>query len=51
MFDLSAIEKHHLEQVLEIGDGYVLGFSNRTFKGFVLDSLGREIYDEQYNSG
>ena len=31
--------------------GYVLNFSNRTFKEFIADSTGREIYDQKYGGG
>ena len=49
MSDLTAMEKRKFERVFEMGGGYVLDFSNRTFEEFVLDSTGREIYDERYN--
>lgn len=32
-----------------MGSGYVLNFSDRTFKEFVADSIGRDIYDQRYN--
>jgi hypothetical protein len=49
MSDLSFIEKHKLEKLLGMGSGYVLGFSNRTFSDFVVDSTGRNIYDAKYD--
>lgn len=35
--------------MLGMSHGYVLGFTNRTFEEFVLESTGKEIYDEMYN--
>lgn len=49
MSDLSLIEKRKLEKLLEMGGGYVLDFSNNTLAEFVLESSGKDIYDEKYN--
>jgi len=51
MSDLTHIEKRKLERLLEMGSGYVLNFSNRTFEEFILDSTGRSIYDPVYDYG
>jgi hypothetical protein len=51
MADLSFIEKNKLEKYFQMSSGYVLDFSNRTFAEFVLDSTGREIYDQKYERG
>jgi len=51
MSDLSFIEKTKLEKLLGMGGGYVLGFTNRTFGEFVLESTGRNIYDAKYDYG
>src|SRR5690242_13962195 len=51
MANLMAGEKRKLERLLDMGSGYVLGFSNRTFSEFVLDSTGREIYSAKYDYG
>lgn len=51
MSDLTGAEKRKLERAFGMGSGYVLNFSNRTFEKFILDSVGIEIYDEQYNYG
>ena len=53
MADLSSIEKLKLEKLLRMEGGYVLDFSNRSFRGFILDSTGIDIYDEkyEYNTG
>jgi hypothetical protein len=47
--DLSILEKRQLERVLQMGSGYLLNFSDRTFQEFVTDSVGRDIYDSRYN--
>ena len=51
MSNLTAIEKRKLERALDMGGGYVLGFSNRTFAEFFLDSAGIDIYDAKYDYG
>jgi hypothetical protein len=51
MSDLSAIEKRKLERVLQMGGGYVLNFSNRTFAEFFSDELGIDIYSDKYDYG
>ena len=48
MSDLSYRERVKLERLLGMGGGYVLDFTNQTFTEFVLDSTGRDIYDEKY---
>lgn len=48
MSDLSAMEKRKLERAFNMGSGYVLEFSNRTFEEFVADYTGIEIYNEKY---
>lgn len=48
MSSLTKIEKRKLERLFEMGGGYVLDFSNRTFAEFVLDSTGLDIYSTQY---
>jgi hypothetical protein len=49
MSDLSFVERRKFEQLLGMGTGYVLDFSNRTFREFVLDSTGRDIFDSRYD--
>jgi hypothetical protein len=49
MSDLTSIEKLKLEKLFEMGGGYVLDFSNATFREFVLESTDIDIYDEKYN--
>src|SRR5688500_17273629 len=48
MSDLTNIERRQFERLLQMGGGYVLDFSNRTFAEFVADSVGRNIYDPRY---
>ncbi len=51
MSDLTNLEKRKFENLLGMSSGYVLDFSNRTFDEFVLDSIGRSIYDPRYSYG
>jgi hypothetical protein len=51
MSDLTSTERRKLEQLLGMGSGYVLNFSNRTFDDFFFESIGRSIYDPQYDYG
>lgn len=51
MSDLTNVERRKLERLFEMGGGYVLDFSNRTFEEFVTDTIGRNIYDSRYNHG
>jgi len=51
MSDLTNTEKRSLERLFDMGTGYVLDFSNRTFEEFILDSVGKSIYDAKYNYG
>jgi hypothetical protein len=50
MSDLSFNERSKLESQFEMGGGYVLDFSNRTFREFVVESTGRDIYDPKYST-
>jgi Abortive infection C-terminus len=49
MSDLTLLEKRKFEQLIQMGNGYVLNFSNRTFDDFTLDSIDRVI-DYKYGS-
>src|SRR3954451_19210609 len=49
MSDLTLLEKRKFEQLIQMGDGYVLNFSNRTFDDFTVDSIHRVI-DYKYGS-
>lgn len=48
---LTFTEKNKFEKLFGMKSGYVLDFSDRTFKEFVRDSVGTDIYDEKYNHG
>ena len=48
MADLTPVEKRKLEVALEMGGGYVLDFSDRTFAEFFLDAAGVNIDDPRY---
>ncbi len=49
MSDLTFLERMKLERQFQMGGGYVLGFSNRTFSEFVAESTGRDIFDPKYD--
>jgi hypothetical protein len=51
MSQLSIIERKKLETLLEMGGGYVLDFSNRTFEEFIAESVELEIYNDKYHHG
>ena len=42
MSSLTIVEKRQFERLFQMADGYILGFSNRTFAEFVADSTGRD---------
>ncbi len=49
MSDLKSIEKMKIEKLFDMGSGYVLDFSNRTFQEFITDNTGIDIYDDKYD--
>jgi hypothetical protein len=49
MADLTSIEKVRLESILEMDSGYVLNFSNKTLREFILEINNKDIYDEVYS--
>ncbi len=51
MSSLNGTEKGKFERLLSKTPGYVLDFSDRTFKEFVADSTGLNIYEQRYNYG
>jgi hypothetical protein len=51
MADLSYLEKRQLEKLFEMGGGYVLNFSDRTFREFTIDAVRRDIDDPKYQYG
>jgi hypothetical protein len=48
MSDLTNVEKRRLELLLNMGGGYVLNFSDRTFNDFFLDNINFDI-NSRYN--
>lgn len=51
MSTLAFREKILLEDVLGMGSGYVLDFTNRSFAEFISDVVGRDIYSDEYDYG
>lgn len=51
MSTLTAVEKSKLEKLFRMGNGYVLGFSDKTLQGFVMDSVRLDILEEKYKAG
>jgi hypothetical protein len=49
MSNIKAGEMHFLEQVLQMEQGYVLNFSDRTFTGFFAGELDIDIDDGKYH--
>jgi hypothetical protein len=50
MVNLKRSEMRFLDEVFEMGGGYVLDFSNRTFSEFFEDEFDIQIYQEKYQS-
>lgn len=50
MSDLSNTEKTRIEHLLGMEKGFVLTFSDRTFKTFIIEHLGVDIYEEKYSN-
>ncbi len=48
MANLKRSEMRFIDEVFDMGSGYVLDFSNRTFAEFFEDEFGVSIYQEQY---
>ena len=51
MASLTNIDKIKLETFLQMGGGYVLDFSNRSFQEFISTSTGLDIYSPKYDNG
>ena len=49
MADISSVEKLRLEKLFEMESGYVLNFSNRTFKEFFIENFGIDIENSKYD--
>lgn len=51
MANLTNIDKLKVEKILDMGSGYVLDFSNRTFQEFIFNCTRIDIYSTKYNYG
>lgn len=51
MADISFGEKRIIENFLEMGGGYVLDFSDRTFQAFIFDVTGLDVNEDKYFVG
>lgn len=49
MSDLKSVEKIKLEKIFQMGGGYVLDFSDRTFREFVMENVAIDISGQKYN--
>lgn len=48
MATLSFMDQQQLEKLFDMGGGYVLNFSDRTFQEFVADAVQLDIHDAKY---
>ena len=48
MAELKFQERQYLEKLMGMGSGYVLDFSNRTFREFVHDTAKIDIDEERF---
>jgi hypothetical protein len=48
MSNLTTFEKQLLEKLFDMKTGYVLDFSNNSFRDFVKSSVNRDIFDKKY---
>lgn len=51
MSSLTAIEKRKFEKLFGMDTGYVINFSNNSFQGYILDSVGIDIYNDDFAYG
>src|ERR1700733_2369187 len=51
MANLSARDQAYLEDLLQMGGGYVLNFSNASFAQFIALQVDRNIWDDRYQYG
>lgn len=49
MSNLNSIEREKLEKLLDMGEGYVLDFSNQKLQEFVFEYTKIDIYADKYN--
>lgn len=48
MSDINRIDSIKLEKIFEMSEGYVLDFSNSTFRNFIFETLNIDIYDSNF---
>ena len=51
MSKITYSEKEDLEKLFRMSSGYVLNFTDASFKSFVHDTVGEDIKDEKYEAG
>lgn len=51
MSSLTFAEKRKLEKLFGMSSGYVLNFTDRTFREFVFESTGKDVYAAHYKRG
>jgi len=49
MSSLKTSEKIYLENFFEMNGGYVCDFSDRTFREFILENIGVDVFSEQFS--
>lgn len=50
MSDLTFVEKTTIENFLKMGSGYVMDFTDRTFREFIIESIGLDIDDPKFHN-
>lgn len=50
MSSLNSIDKIPFEKLFDMSNGYVLNFNNGSFRAFVIESTGIDIYDSSYKA-
>ena len=49
MSSLRIVEKKHFEDLLGMSGGYALDFTNSTYADFFLETVGKDIYSDEYS--
>jgi hypothetical protein len=50
MSSINMADRQNLEKLLKMSSGFVLDFSDRTFREFVLEAVGMEIHSERFSA-
>ncbi|WKZ71123.1 MAG: abortive infection family protein [Melioribacteraceae bacterium] len=48
MSELKYIDRLKFEKIFGMGGGYVMDFTNRTFRDFIYQTIDKDIYDDKY---